>query len=446
MSLSKKPDDALNSLRSLFGSKDVGALAQKFGMHPDGSADPEWPAVGQRRRMRRRGQPDPLSEAALLRDENGVLRWHLGVALRALDGRRARSVQDEQPDGTIVENFQFELLAPNQIGVALRALDKHLTPQRGLRELKGGELTPAEPPVGKKRRLLLVHGTFSNTENVIAGIRAAPGGERFLQRLERHYAQVLCFDHSTLELSPVLNAYDLALELRGAEGPLDVVAHSRGGLVTRWLLEGFDAGGAASPLRAVLVGSPLGGTSLAAPERFKHGLDLCSNFGTALQTVGQPLAVWQPWLSVPLALVRIVSSVLAAASRTPLPDALVSLVPGLAAQSRVEHNPELLRLHGRSGSRAPSYFVVRSNFRSHKPSWRFWRWFTKGPWLGVASDALFPGPNDLVVDTRSMTEFGSRMPAPAGVHDFGMNAVVHHTNYFEQRETLAFIASSLQVP
>ena len=56
--------------------------------------------------------------------------------------------------------------------------------------------------------------------------------------------------------------------LQPLNGPLDVIAHSRGGLVTRWALEGFGIGGA-GPFRAVMVGAPIGGTSLASPPQLR---------------------------------------------------------------------------------------------------------------------------------------------------------------------------------
>src|SRR5262249_4612626 len=121
-------------------------------------------------------------------------------------------------------------------------------------------------PAGSKKRMLFVHGTFSKTDAFFDGIRNAPGGPPFLEKLFDSYDEVLGYDHATLSVSPVLNAFDLARLMAKAQGPLDVIAHSRGGLVARWALEGFGLGKAA-PVRGILVGCPINGTSLASPPR-----------------------------------------------------------------------------------------------------------------------------------------------------------------------------------
>ncbi|MDH4175297.1 MAG: hypothetical protein OEV97_16315, partial [Betaproteobacteria bacterium] len=107
---------------------------------------------------------------------------------------------------------------------------------------------------------------------------------------------------------------------------------------------------------------------------------------------------------------------------------------------------------GFSVSRPPTYFIVQSNFETEDPGWRFWEWFRADRMKDFGADKVFPGPNDLVVDTRSMSEFAAA--APAGVapsmpasrrHDFGTTAVVHHTNYFEQKGTWDFILDKFGV-
>jgi hypothetical protein len=58
----------------------------------------------------------------------------------------------------------------------------------------------------------------------------------------------------------------------------------------------------------------------------------------------------------------------------------------------------------------------------------------------MAMDTVFESDNDLVVDSASMTELRHDRSLPADqVLDYGTNAVVHHSNYFEQPKTLDFI-------
>jgi hypothetical protein len=179
---------------------------------------------------------------------------------------------------------------------------------------------------------------------------------------------------------------------------------------------------------------------------------MLSNLGIALRIGGTAAAVYLPLLAAPLGLLRIATSVVTTTARTPVIDVAVSMIPGLAGQSRVALNHELDRLRAVAPARPPTYFVVQSNFESDAPGWRFWRWFRADALKGVAAHAVFPGENDLVVDTRSMTEFSppgdaSRVALlpPNRRHDFGTSARVHHTNYFEQAETLDFILDRLGV-
>jgi hypothetical protein len=398
------------------------------------------------RRRRRSGEPDPIGSLALVRDPNGVLWWSEGVAARALPGRRRRGAARPAIaiDGEVVDQFHFAKLEPNRISKYLGDLDDRLTPRQGLRRLQGGSWVATTPPAGK-RLLVFVHGTFSNNDNLLASIAAGSGGAGFLARLERHYDAVLAFDHPTLSVSPVLNAFDLASALAFHSGDIDVIAHSRGGLVVRWWLEAFrDA--PKGRHRAVLVGSPLGGTSLASPARLRAAMSLLTNYGNALKLAGQALSIFTPFLWIPVALLRIATSITGAVAKTPVLDAAIGIVPGLAAQSRAGGNAELDRLKQNRHGKLAEYFAIRSNFEPADVGWRFWRFFRKDRLKDAAADFLFDGPNDLVVDTASMTELGPKQLAASRLHDFRRSATVHHTNYFEQKETLRFIASKLEIP
>ncbi|HEY8202355.1 MAG TPA: hypothetical protein VII47_13505, partial [Actinomycetota bacterium] len=377
------------------------------------------PTLGRRRRLRYIGAPDPVGVASLVLTEEGVLVWHDGPPGRSLRGRRSGRPGSLAPSGEVVDVYEYEKLEPNQVADFLRRVDEKLTPQvkvegdapatRGrLRRLPKKKLTKAElaaddfPTVvpGEGRKLVLIHGTFSNTRNLLAGI--AEGDSGFLERAVQHYDEVLTFDHPTVSLSPIMNAFDLSRLFAGVGGPIDVVAHSRGGLVTRWWLEGFGVPNV--KCRAVLVGSPLGGTSLAAPPRLKDAMSILSNLATALKFAGTVAAVYLPLLEAPLFLLKVAGTVLSAGARTPVLDAAVALVPGLAGQSRVARHPELTRIRGAHPGPAPEYHVITSNFESEEAGWRFWKYFRKDKLADIGADAVFPGENDLVVDTESMSE------------------------------------------
>ncbi len=401
----------------------------------------------------------PLQEIYSLVREGGVLRWRAGAASTMVPRSRAGG-RAALPAGEVVKQFAFERLPSSQVYTALVGLDRTLTPAaaysgtvgiNGLRRFRKGALEPF--PEGLKAAgktvLLIVHGTFSNSESLITnGLQKTPAGNKLLADAEKSYDLVLVFDHPTLSVSPMLNAFDLAALLRPSPASLDIVCHSRGGLVARWLCEAFSD--AALERRVVFVGAPLAGTSLAAAPKLKNTLDLLTNIADALR-MGSDLASANPLFLAASGLLRVVSTVTGLAAKTPILDAAIALVPGLDGQSRVGNNQELLRLRANTGSGDFAagqirYFAVQSNFEPKDIGWNFLRLFSKpmqrlGDW---GADLVFDGPNDLVVDTGSMREVADdRLVTIA--QDFGTTDRVHHLNYFVQTETVQAIRKSLAI-
>ena len=159
-------------------------------------------------------------------------------------------------------------------------------------------------------------------------------------------------------------------------------------------------------MRAVLAGSPLHGTSLAAPDKLQHAMSLISNIGTFAEKTLELAGTANPFLWVGGKLIEVIVSVTGALAKTPLVDALVALVPGLAGQSAVNNNHEINRLRLGPCAVDPLYYAIQSNFETQNPGWKFWRNFRKDRIADLAADIVFPGKNDLVVDTGSMTDFG----------------------------------------
>jgi pimeloyl-ACP methyl ester carboxylesterase len=247
-------------------------------------------------------------------------------------------------------------------------------------------------------------------------------------------------------ISPWLNALDLRRALSGAAGPIDVICHSRGGLVVSWwLLHARPNVG-----RVVYVGSPLEGTSLAAPARLKAALDLVGNLARALGTVANTASTAVPMLAFAGGIMKIFGGILNLGVRSPLLDAGVAVVPGLAAQSRVGNNAELLRLFDDDWTTAYSLHAILSNYepaQTPAPWWKFWRHFRALPGriADVGADAIFDGPNDLVVDTVSMTRLGQGAIGKDGRLEFAGDAAVHHCAYFRQPKSVQFLETVLKV-
>jgi len=418
--------------------------AHQFAQTLDAVADDLEPAVTSKDSGggRRRG-PGALvknGESILqVIERDGVL--HVEEAEGWAPARRRRGgVKTAAGEEELRYERKFERLDRSDIGTWLDKLDAKLTPKRGLRLLGDEGLVPVTSAPETGRILLLVHGTFSESDTLLGAFEQTPEGSSFLDWARGHYSHVLTFDHPTLPVSPVLNARRLALLLAGTQASIDVVCHSRGGLVTRWWLEVFDR---APPekRRAVFVGSPLAGTGLAAPPNIRGSLSLLSNIGMALGAASAAV----PFLTVVTGVFRVVTSVTKLAAKTPAVDAAVALVPGLMAQSRVGNNQEIISLRQAPEALAGRYFAIKSNFESDKPGWQFWRYFRN---LGdhakdAVADLVFEGQNDLVVDTGSMVDLcdGLTIP-PEQVLDFGTTDTVHHTNYFAQPRTLDFLRES----
>src|SRR5258708_20595402 len=164
-------------------------------------------------------------------------------------------------------------------------------------------------------------------------------GKGLLAKIQtkQHYDQVLAFDHPTLSVSTIPNAMDLGRMFNGSEEDVDVSSHSRGGLVTRWWFETYDTR-TKGKSRAVLVGSPLAGTSLASAPRLRAGINLLTNVakvvgkGTSLASAPFPI------LTLVTGLLRVLFSPGTLPAKPPIPSAAAPLVPGLAPHTLISHN------------------------------------------------------------------------------------------------------------
>jgi hypothetical protein len=419
------------------------------------------PVAKRRRATRPGGHTGRKRQLTLVDVGDGTLLWREALRDSALAGPRRRGAVAPGPPGEVVHTVDIEELAPNQVIEFLQRLDLKLTPSQSLRRITwndkrkeykferaaeySGGLARAPVDPAAKRVLLIVHGTFSNGDSIagqLAGIERDAG---FFKWATSHYDQVYSFDHPTLSVSPVLNALDLARLFEPIKVPVDVICHSRGGLVVRWWLEAF-GGATVGPRRVVFVGSPLGGTSLASPPKLRAAVDLFTTVATHLKMASKLTALYLPFMEVAVGLLTVFTSITGLIANTPMVDAAAAMIPGLGGQSRVGNNEELNRLHGGDVSRLPEYFAVQSDFRPESAGWAFWKNFVNlGDRLkSGAATLVFNQANDLVVDTRSMTEmlpgFSLKLTR---VCDFGTNDQIHHTNYFIQPKVVQFFKDKL---
>ncbi len=399
--------------------------------------------IGQRRRRAAVHDADGRAQVELVRDEDGLLRWvYSPPATPGGTGRRSyRSIRVAPAD--VVQRFRFNDFGANAVSDKLIEADGWLTPHQGMQRWQDGRLVDdAQPRIAKGRVLLLVHGTFSKSQMWFDELRATEAGKKLLAGWEQQYGAILAFGHPTLSVSAWSNALDLHRALQNVDAPVDVVCHSRGGLVVGWLMRLR-----AVPVeRVVFVASPLVGTSLAAPDKLRAALDMIASYADAVSRVGAHASGIVPFAEGVSLLAKIFGKVLHLGSTTPIVDAAVGLVPGLATQQLVRNNSEVRQLFADPWLCTPKMFGIGASFQpdeSAQPIWKFWRRFSHiGDQLKYgAADLVFPGPNDLVVDVDSMFRLGEG--GNITFEPLGVGPTTHHTNYFRDERVIGYLGDQL---
>lgn len=461
--MSAAADTVYSDPAALFdaATRSLEADGQGFGLR----AGPA-PRVADARRRRLRDGPaaDGAAYLTLVRGADGLLdfRFDAGPAMRP-QRRAARRGAQGLFDAVPINHTLFKPVDGSQVSAFLAGLDKGFNPRYGLFDLQGRRVDQVVPT---GRVLLFVHGTFSDSSAILGQLDRAENqrgeriGRQLLQVARAHYQQLLVFEHPTLQVGPWINALDLARAFAGTRAEVHVVCHSRGGLVTRWWLEVLQRELLARA-RVVFVASPLMGTGLASPYRLRAALKLLANYAAAVGTVSGLAGLALPMFKVVEGLAALLASGTELLARTPVADATIAMVPGLAAMSRygpdggdfIRGNVELEKLAFGWTDAPAGYFAVTSDFESNEVGWQFWQAFRRPieRLADAGADGLFSGANDLVVDTASMTQLGDAArivdrPPPAEPRhclDFGTNDRVHHLNYFLQPETVTFMRRAL---
>lgn len=289
--------------------------------------------------------------------------------------------------------------------------------------LKARSLTP-EAPSGKAPALLLLHGPLSTT----AGTFAALAASDFFERVRPLYGdRIYGFDHFSISLGPDENARLLLESLpTGMTGGFDVVAHSRGALVLRCLVERPPTAVRRQfPFRnGLLVASPNAGTPLATPERWD-------------QTVGWFANLLEMFPDNPFTTgTAFVANAIVWMARHAVVD-----LPGLQA---LDGESELVAALRRSGPAAANgYSALASNYRPVSNVFK--------RMLDAGVDQFFASANDLIVPTAG----GWQLDAAAGrtiagdrIGCFGAGGNlegddVTHLGMFKRRQAIDFVVETL---
>ncbi len=243
-------------------------------------------------------------------DETGVLRWHLPVDEDGVQppGRRgtggvkrflipATSLPEASEEdagrrgliGAIGKKLLKVLVYPvvdpviGAVGEFFARKWEEKKRPYGLRDYTPDDRRePGGRPLGQGdwgrlsqgRSLLFVHGTFSTAHS---GFSQIP--DDVFESLYRHYeGRVFAFDHHTMSSDPAANVRWMMDHVPdGTNLEVDIICHSRGGLVSRTLAEkpsvfGLDTA-AVDVSRLVFVGVPNSGTLLTRPDHIMQMID-----------------------------------------------------------------------------------------------------------------------------------------------------------------------------
>ena len=275
------------------------------------------------------------------------------------------------------------------------------------------------PPGGERRVLLFVHGFSSSL--------GGAGRNDWFGQLGQHYDAVLGYNHPTISIDPEANARELlAMIPDDLRLSVDLIAHSRGGLVSRSLVELVEPQANFSVRRLITNGTPHGGTRLAEPERWDRLISIGMTAASLLASATGALV----WLPKALELVlkaasQIVFDLPGLGAMTPQGDFIKKLNASPIDGSAIAEAQQLARY-----SAATSRFSV---FSLQQPAFQ-------QAFKSFAAQAFFDTANDLVVPTESMTMLDSTGLVPK---ERQLLSAVDHFSYFGDPQVIAFIAKQL---
>jgi pimeloyl-ACP methyl ester carboxylesterase len=268
--------------------------------------------------------------------------------------------------------------------------------------------------------LLLVHGFTSSIEESYS--RRID----WVRELGANYDTVLGYSHPTIGTDVETNVQALlAFIPDDVQLQVDLICHSRGGLVGRSLIELFP-----SPKlqveRAVFCGSPHAGTVLADPERWDQLVGLMTNGATLAATLagGGALGI------IPKALGWVLRA--AAQFASDLPGVMVMRPKGNAFLDRLN------AAHVGGGLPQTRYAVAAARYSVFNPVQQSFSQMLKA----LAAQAFIDKPNDLVVPTASMSSIDLPQRMQLGNRVF--DTAVTHFGYFDDPKVRAFIVEQLR--
>jgi hypothetical protein len=268
------------------------------------------------------------------------------------------------------------------------------------------------------RSLLFVHGTFSLTHSGFGTLPAQTVAD-----LNKMYGgRVFAFDHFTLSDDPMTNVVWFINNLPdGAELEVDIVCHSRGGLVSRVLAESqtrLALGSRKITVRKIVfVGTPNAGTVLADAQYIGDFIDSYTNILNMFPFNGAT--------DVLEGIITVAKQIAVGAAKGL--EGLQSMAPG--GEFLAELN---------SGAKGNTeYFALASDYEPVDAGLAFYvrdRLF----------DKIFNQRNDLIVPTEGVFAANGSGYFPVKNFSFDSKKGVQHSGFFANGEATAQIISALK--
>ncbi len=390
--------------------------------------------------------PDPgeaWGQVVLATDEGGITTWNYprtrtGDVDTARDNNtrtyyipRRVAAKEEPPKprslfgsfgSKVLSVIVFPVLDPvfGRVGEWFaREWEEHKRPYRfrtftGLDYDQAGAAEPDWAHLASGKSLLLVHGTFSQAHTGFGSF-----SRHFVDELHEIYdGRVLAFDHPTLSDDPKQNTAWFVEHLpEGMELDVDIICHSRGGLVSRVLAEKqaeLPMGNRRVDIEKIIfVASPNAGTILADPAYLG---DLVDSYTNILNFTPSNLVT------------EVLQDVITVAKHI-----TVGTLERLEGLQAMRPDGPFLRWLNSPATNPSHYFAVAGNY---EPAARAWRQYVADRLM----DRIFQGANDLVVPTVGTYGANGSSHFPIATRlDFSEFDEVHHTEYFGNKRTREYM-------
>ncbi|GJM33086.1 MAG: hypothetical protein DHS20C18_20870 [Saprospiraceae bacterium] len=375
-----------------------------------------------------------MGSAVLYTDEDGESRWVFPEDKTEKDKFTFLIPREGAPpvptDGTTVRGAVtkgirrivkvFAWLTDEVVGVGALILVKNWENKKRMYGLNTVLSDRDDAPVdwdkiSGERSLLLLHGTFSTWQAAFDGLRLSKTW--FPQMQELYGNRIFAFNHPSLHQTPAENVGKLMEMLPdGVELDIDIITHSRGGLVGREMCErlaNIDPFGRKIAIKkAVFVAGPHTGTILTNKEHIVTLIDAYTNMLTNLPD--NPATIIMEAL---ISLVKIIGG------------GTVGALPGM--QSMLPDGDYLKRLNA-TGPVDTTYYAMGARYapNDEKILLRFGKRL-----LMKAITKIFNEDSDMVVPTKgsfdSLATNGG-FPIPENRQKlYQLDDDINHINFFE---------------